>query len=461
MAGSVITGAWRARPHRFWKKAFLAFALTLLAGQAQAAVFHPETFTLGNGMQVIVVTNRLAPAVAQMVWYKVGAVDDPAGLSGLAHYLEHMMFKGTQTIPSGVFSQIIAAQGGQENAFTTHDYTAYHETIAADRLAMVMQMEADRMRHLALDPKEATPELAVVLSERQERTDNSPAGLFHEKMAAALYGAHPYGRPVIGWKKDIESITPEDAARYYRAHYAPNNAVLVISGNVEIKDVMRLAAATFGALPRGQIAPRAVLPRLETPAQTRVEMQDKRVTQPSFISITALESDTVSRRRSDAFDVLGEVLSGGEVGVLYRHFVIATQQASGIETSYSDTTLGPKSFSIAATPGPHRDLRALESDVCIFMKRLAQTGVSARDVAAAKQRLLDSAIFARDRLIAPAQILGATAAVGKPLSDIENWPHRIEAVTARDVTEALRALLADPHQVTGFLEPAPAKEGTP
>jgi len=444
----------------FALRALLVGVLSVLTGSVSAAVFYPKTFTLGNGMQVIVVTNRLSPAIAQMVWYKVGAIDDPAGRSGLAHYLEHMMFKGTASLPPGAFSAVIAAQGGQENAFTTHDTTAFHETIAADRLGMVMQMEADRMRQLTISPAEAAPELAVVLSERQERTDNSPAGIFHEKLAAALYGDHPYGRPVIGWKEDIERITPDDAMRYYHAHYAPGNAVLVVSGNVEANDVLRLAAATFGAVPPVKSEPRAPLPPLKKPVVPLVEMKDPRVTQPSFIQVFALERAIVSQRRSAALDVLSEVLSGGEVGLLYRHFVMGTKTASGIDTSYQDATLGPNSFSIAATPSPHHDVHALELDVTTFLKRLAQSGVSAREVAVAKQRMADSAIFARDRLSAPAQILGATAVIGRPLSDVENWPQRIATVSATDVTEALRALLVVPTHVTGFLEPA-AKEGGP
>jgi len=436
----------------------LSFALLAWAAPAQAAVFSPQTFTLSNGLQVVIVTNRLSPAVAQMVWYKVGAIDDLVDRSGTAHYLEHMMFKGTQEVPAGAFSQILAAQGGDENAFTTHDTTAYHEIVAADRLALVMQLEADRMRNLTLLPDEATPELAVVLSERQERTDNNPAGLFQEKMAAALFGKQPYGRPVIGWRKDIERIAPLDAMRFYRAHYAPNNAVLVVSGNVEVSEVLRLASGTFGRLPAQPVAPRPTFGALAVPRQKRVEMQDSRVTQPSFIQMISMPSAKQDQRRADALEVLAELLSGGEVGLLYQHFVVQKNSASGIDASYDSLSLGPTLFSLSATPSPKQDVRALEVQVKSFLHRLAAKGVSSRDVAAAKQRMEDSAIFARDRLMAPAQILGRALAVGEPLASVENWPERIRAVTVDDVNKALSAVLARPYQVTGILEPAPRKE---
>lgn len=461
MAWALINGKkslFKKSKRAFFVKAFLACALCVNGTGASAAVFSPKTFTLGNGMQVIVVTNRLSPAIAQMVWYKVGAVDDPEGRSGTAHYLEHMMFKGTPTIPEGAFSRIVAAQGGSENAFTTRDYTAYHEEIAADRLGMVMQMEADRMRNLLIDPKEAAPELAVVLSERQERTDNTPQGRFAEKMAAALYGKHPYGRPVIGWREDIERISRDDAYAFYRRHYAPNNAILVISGNVDVPDVMRLAAGTFGRLDPEPGLARSRLPALEKPKQKRVEMQDKRIRQPSVVHMIALDDASVSLKRGDALEVLGEVLTGGEVGLLHRHFVMDKKSAASIDTSFAGVSRGPKSFSIAATPSPGQDIRALENEVMAYVKGLSQSGLSSREVEAAKKRMLDSAVFARDRLVAPAQILGATAAMGRPLSDVEDWPARIAAISVDDVNAAFRVLLRSPYQVTGILESAP-KEG--
>ena len=236
-----------------------------VAAAAQAAVFYPTSFTLANGLQVIVVPNHLAPAVTQMVWYKIGAADEVAGKSGIAHYLEHLMFRGTTTMQPGEFSKKIAAQGGNENAFTSYDYTVFHETVASDRLEMAMQMEADRMQNLQITPTTATPELRVVLDERQQRTDNSPDGRFEEKLRHAFLPDYPYGIPVIGWKAEIEKLTAADADDFYQHHYAPNNAVVIISGDVTLDEVKKLAADTYGKIPKRDVPPRKVFPPLKIP----------------------------------------------------------------------------------------------------------------------------------------------------------------------------------------------------
>lgn len=426
----------------------LLFLLAFFQSSAQAAVFHPHLYTLANGLQVVIVPGALSSAVTQMVWYKVGSTDDPVGKSGLAHYLEHMMFKGTDSLPSGAFSKIIAAEGGSDNAFTSYDYTAYTISIAADRLPLVMQMEADRMRHLRFSPEDAAQELSVVLSERQERTDNSPQGLFFETLRAALFGKHPYGRPVIGWRKEIETITPEAARDFYRRFYAPNNAILVVNGDVDSAKVLSLAAATFGRLPPEKDLVRTELPSLPfSHKQERIERKDSRVNQPFFIR------QIVAPSGSDALDVLAEVLTGSEVGLLYRHFVLEKKTASGISVSYNPTSRGEALFSLAATPSPDVDVRLLEKDVEKELVRLARRGLSAKDVEAAKKRLEDAALFARDSLSAPAEVLGETLVVGQKMDAVEKWPTRIHALTPQSVNEAFRALLGAPYQVRGLLEP--------
>ena len=336
----------------------LLFGLTVLvvlnlSHTAQAAVFYPETFTLANGLQVVVVPNRLSPAVAQMVWYKVGSADEDPGKSGLAHYLEHLMFRGTEKIPAGAFSPMIAAQGGNDNAFTSYDYTAYHEVVAADRLGMVMQLEADRMQNLQITPETATPELSVVLNERDERTDNNPQGKFAERVRTALFPQHPYGIPVIGWRKEMEQMTPDGAATFYKQHYAPNNAVVIISGNVEVPEVMRLAAATYGRLPRQEVVVRSVLPKPQKPQEMRVIMEDVGVQQPQ-LSLYMLMPSYTSQSKNEAYalEVLGETLDGGEVGALYRQLVIQQQIASGISVYYDPQSRGLSVFTIGATPQP-------------------------------------------------------------------------------------------------------------
>ncbi|HAX90692.1 MAG TPA: peptidase M16 [Rhodospirillaceae bacterium] len=425
---------------------------------AHAAVFYPESATLANGLQVVVIQNKLSPAAVQMVWYKVGAADDPQGRGGLAHFFEHMMFKGTAALPDGAYSEQIAAQGGDDNAFTSHDYTSYHEIVAADRLPLVMQMEADRMRGLILDDEKASSELSVVKSERQQRIDNHPQGLFGEKFRAALFPAHPYGRPVIGSKEDLDRLTPADARAFYQKHYAPQNAILVVSGNVEFADVLRLAAATFGRVEGNTaITDRAPIQQ-NTPssrgASDRIEMQDARVTQPMVMASVPAPSLNTNLRRSYALEVLAEILGGGEVGLLYRHFVTDQKIASSASVSYDPTARGPSSFSWSAVPSASTETRALEKQIKEWLAQKASTGIDAATVARAKQRLQDAAIFARDRLAAPAQIVGEALAVGIPLNELESWPQRIHSVTAAEVNAAFRDVMKSQGWVTGILEPA-------
>lgn len=430
-----------------------ALALIMPISSADAGVFYPENYRLANGMDVVIVHNPLAPAVAQMVWYKVGAVDDPKGKSGLAHYLEHMMFKGTKTVADGEFNALIAAQGGEENAFTTRDTTSYHETIAADRLGLVMQLEADRMNGLAFDPSVAASELSVVLSERQERTENNPQGLFAEKLAATLYGEHPYGRPVIGWRDELASITPEDAMAFYRSYYAPDNAILVVSGDVQTQEVLRLASATFGKVPASGKVKSNALPPVQKPSTDRVEMQDSRVTQPIVTWHSVLPQVKPNTRMIYALDVLSEVLSGGEIGLLPVAFVQEQPLASSVSVSSDTSSRGPVTFSWTAVPRGETDVRDLENRIKSFLVKLSRKGIKHKEIQAAKQRLQDAAIFARDDLMVPAHVLGQSLAVGETIDVVEQWPNRIRAVTDSDVNTALRLVLNSAYFVTGILEP--------
>jgi zinc protease len=288
------------------KVALLAFGLmAAMTGQGKAAVFYPPNFTLSNGLEVVVVPNHMAPVVSQMVWYKVGAADEERGRMGLAHYLEHLMFRGTANIPPDEFSKLIAAQGGEDNAFTSYDYTAYFEQVAADRLPMIMHMEADRMQNLRITPETASPELHVVLDERQQRTDNDPGGRFTEKFDHLFMPHYAYGRPVIGWKKEIEKLTAADAEKFYAAHYAPNNAVVVISGDVSVEEVMRLAAATYGSIPRLTVADRKDPGTAPQPEMHDFTMKDAGVEQPQILWRFAVPSYATQKdAQAYAYEVL-------------------------------------------------------------------------------------------------------------------------------------------------------------
>ncbi len=438
-------------------KIALLSGLLLFATPAQAAVFFPQTATLANGLSVVLIQNKLSPAVAQMVWYQVGAADDPAGRSGLAHYLEHMMFKGTQAVPDGALSEIIAGQGGENNAYTSYDFTTFHEVVAASQLPLIMQLEADRMRGLLFDPEKAASEMSVVKSERQQRTGNHPQGLFTEKMRAALFSAHPYGRPVIGWSDDLAQLTPHDAHAFYKSFYAPQNALVVISGNVTMESVLANAAATFGRVEGGAVIPRTPLPPLPPSKNERVIMQDARVTQASVTAQTRVPSRITGRASSYALEVLAETLDGGEVGLLYRHFVLDTKTASGVSVAYDPIARGDSVLSWGAIPAGGAEVRDLEQQIKAWLSQKAKKGLSAVEVAGAKKRLETAAIFARDHLLAPAQIMGEALAVGLSVEEVEAWPRRIHAVSTAQVNAAFREVMQR-EWVTGILEPVPFKK---
>ena len=433
-----------------------ALLLVTSVTAAGAAVFYPTSFMLGNGLQVVVVPNHLAPAVNQMVWYRVGSTDEVPGKSGLAHYLEHLMFRGSTNVAPGEFSKIIAAQGGSDNAFTSYDYTAYFETVAADRLPMIMQMEADRMKNLQIRGETATPELSVVLDERQERTDNSPEGRFSEKLHHALLPQHPYGRPVIGWKPEIEKLSPADAVSFYQSHYAPNNAVVVISGDVTPDQVMRLAASIYGSIPKHNLPPRRAVPPSSEPSTHRIIMVDAGVEQPQMEWAVVVPSyATQKTSEAYAYEVLSEVLDGGEIGLLYRKLVKEQGIASGIGTNYDPDGRGDGIFTIAVTPHGKKDAHKLEEALRSTLQEIASQGVPDKAVADAKQRLQRSAIFARDSLMMPGYAFGMALTTGHTVADVEAWPDRIRDVRVEDINKALHDLLANRHNITGLLLPDP------
>jgi len=401
-----------------------------------------------------VVTNHLAPAVTEMVWYKIGSTDEVKGKTGLAHYLEHLMFRGTATVPPGAFSQRIAAQGGSDNAFTSYNYTAFHETVAADRLAMAMQMEADRMQNLKIVPETAQPELKVVLNERQQRTDNNPEGRFEEKLRATMMPDYPYGVPVIGWKPEIEKLTAADAEDWYKHYYAPNNAVLVVSGDVTVDQVKKLAADTFGKIPARDVPARKPVPPPPLPKESRFAVTDPGVEQPQLEWDVLVPSYSSQKtHEAYAYEVLSEALDGGQVGVLYRDLVATQGIASGVSTSYDPDTRGDTIFIVAAVPQPGKDMEALVKALHAEIAKLAHDGLPAKDVDTAKKRLMREAVFARDSLSAPGYVFGEGLCTGHTVEDIEAWPDRIHAVTADEVNAALRELAANPHSIDGLLLP--------
>jgi zinc protease len=443
-------------------RASMPRALVLLAGlawlaaspPAGAVMFNPESATLANGLQIVVIPNHRAPVITQMVWYKAGSADEPLGKSGIAHYLEHLMFKATDAYKAGEFHRQVATNGGVENAFTTQDYTAYFENVAADRLELVMSLEAQRMAHLQFSDETARPELQVVLEERRMRTDNSPSGQLMEQVMRGLFINHPYGIPTIGWPAEVTALDYRDAEAFYKIWYAPNNAVLVVAGDVTLAQVKGLAERYFGPIPRHAVPERKRLTEPPHHAATRYEMTSDRVRQPSWARYyLAPAYHFGAAEHAYPLQVLAQILGGGETSRLYRALVLDGTVASSAGASYDPDDLDYGSFTLSARPRPSTEIAALEQAFEAEIGKLLKDGVSEEEVSRAKARLQAQATFNRDSVRRAAQIIGQGLAIGRSLEEIESWPERIGAVTADEVNRAARSVLGDQPPVTSLLRP--------
>lgn len=438
--------------------ATLAAATILFAmapGQkTDASVFDPQVATLDNGLEIVVVTNRRAPVVTHMVWYRVGAMDEPPGLSGIAHYLEHMMFKGTDSLAPGEFSSTIARNGGQDNAFTASDYTGYFQNIAADRLDLVMRLEADRMQNLRLSDEEVEMERHVILEERRSRTDISPGARLREQATAALYMNHPYRLPIIGWEHEIRAIATEDLDAFYRQWYAPNNAVLVVVGDVDMDDVLPLAREHYGPIPAVDLPERVDLEEPPRAGDVRIVLQEATVTEPSWSQrFLAPSYNYGASEHAYALQVAAQVLGGGSTSRLYEALVVDGKQASSAGAWYSPSARGPSEFGFYLSPASGVALEDAEAAMLEEIARVLRDGVSEDDVRRAIVRLQDSAEFAKDSLMGVGRIFGSALVIGRTVEDIEDWPERIGSVTAAEVNAALAAVLSDRGSVTSVLLP--------
>ncbi len=444
---------------RRWARAaaVVLIGLWIVTAPASAQVFNAETITLQNGLQVVVVPNHRAPILSHMVWYKIGAADEVQGHSGIAHFLEHLMFKGTDSVPPGQFSKIVARNGGRDNAFTSHDYTAYFQNVARDRLELVMKLEADRMANLVLSDAVVYPERDVILEERRQRIDNEPGSRLREQVQAALFLNHPYGRPIIGWEHEMKALTREDAVAFYRQYYAPNNAILVVAGDITMAELKPLAEATYGKLAPHAV-PARVRPQEPPPqAERRVVLKDPRVRQPSwsrsYIAPTYTGGDT---KLAYPLQVLVEILGGGVTGRLHQALVVDRSLANSANAWYDVDAMDPSTFGIAVSPRPGVDMAEVEKEVEAVLRRLLAEGVSEDEVARAKNRMIPSAIFARDSLQTGARVIGEALAVGLTVADVEAWPERVNAVTKDQVNAAAKAVLREVGSVTALLLPQPS-----
>lgn len=434
-----------------------AVAIAVAAPQAHAEVYGAETFTLPNGMQVVLIPNHRAPVVSHMVYYKVGSADEPPGKSGIAHFLEHLLFKGTPRFPEGAMTDIVARNGGNQNAFTTNDYTGYFQNIAVDRLPLMMDMEADRMRNLILDEKAVVTEREVIIEERRMRVGNSPAALLGERMDTALWMTNTYGIPIIGWEHEMRGLNLEDNLSFYKAYYAPHNAILVVAGDITMDKLKPLAEKYYGAIPKtGEPKPRARSTFLYQKADSRISMTHERVTQPTWSrQIIAPSYNVGDRTDVHALEIFSEIIGGGSTTKLYRKLVIEQQVAAAFGAGYNTDAVSYGTFSLSMTPSPGVTIEQAEAAYEKALAELLANGITEADVAQAKNRFAARLAFAKDSPISAARGVGSSLAAGISLADIENWPDQVNKVTLAQVQAAARKLFAENSSVTGILLPEP------
>ena len=410
-------------------------------------------FKLKNGMEVVVIEDHRAPVVVHMVWYKAGSGEEDPGVSGVAHFLEHLLFKQTKTMDAGEFSRVVAENGGSDNAFTSYDYTGYFQRIAADRLPLMMKMEADRMVNLDLGPDDILTERDVIIEERNQRVENSPSALFGEQRRAALFLNHPYGRPVIGWRHEMENLTLEDALAYYRQFYAPNNAILVVGGDVTPEAVFELAKQVYGVIPANpDLSPRE---RPQEPPQIsarRMTYSDERVAQPHVTrTYLAPERNPSDQSVPAALTFLAEILGSGQTSVLTQKLQFETQTAVYTTAFYGGTALDDASFGFVIVPSDGVSLEEAEAALDQAIVEFLKEGVDPDKLNRLKKQFRASEIYARDSVQGLANAYGAALTSGLSLDDIHDWPNILQAVTPDDIMAAAKLVLKEQTSVTGWL----------
>ncbi len=427
--------------------------LALLVGSAQAAV---TDVTLDNGLRVIVQEDHRAPVMVSQVWYRAGSMDEFNGTTGVAHVLEHMMFKGTQTVPPGEFSRRIAAAGGRENAFTSRDHTAYFQQMQKDRLALSMQLEADRMANLVISDALFAKEIQVVMEERRLRTDDQPQSVVYERLMATAYQAHPYRRPIIGWMDDLSNMTGQDARDWYARWYAPNNATLVVAGDVKADEVIALAKRHFGALPARALPPRK-------PQDEPAQLGEKRIVvkAPAQLSylLMAWHVPTLKDWEQDtapyALQILAGVLSGNDSARLQKSLVKTRQIAVNASAGYDAVARGPGMFMIDATPAPGKSAAALEKTIREEVRRIQRDGINQAELARVKAQVIAADVYQRDSLFYQAMQLGEYVTAGLPPEALARRADKLRAVTAQEVQAAARQWLQDDRLSVAELDPQP------
>jgi len=440
-------------------KLFVMAVLVCITAAAQAAAYEK---TLANGLRVIVQEDRRAPTAVHMVWYRVGSMDEVDGTSGVAHVLEHMMFKGTQTIGPGQFSTRVADAGGRDNAFTSLDYTAYFQQVPAKRLGDMMALEADRMANLALNPQEFEQEIKVIMEERRMRTEDNPQALVYENQMAAAFEAHPYRRPIIGWMNDLENMTATDAHDWYRRWYAPNNAYVIVVGDVDKDEVFRLAEKHYGKIPRHTLPVRKLQREPEQIGVKRLSVKaPAKLPYLSMIWKVPALRDLQQDRDPYALEVLAGVLDGHDGARFARNLVRGAQVAVSANAGYDGTVRGEAVFSVTGTPAEGKTVADLEAALRAEIARVANEGVGADELERVRTQLVAAQVYKRDSMMAQAMEIGQIEASGFHWRDIDTLLEKIRSVTAEEVQRAAKKYFDDDRLTVAVLDPQPLPPASP
>jgi zinc protease len=432
---------------------YILLLLGCFQGAAQAEVFER---TLSNGLKVIVKEDHRAPVIVQQVWYKAGSMDERTGTTGIAHVLEHMMFKGTRTVPAGEFSRLIAAAGGRENAFTSSDYTAYFQQLQKSKLPLAMKLESDRMHNLNLTAAEFAKEIKVVMEERRMRTDDDPQSLLYENLMATAYQEHPYHHPVIGWMNDLEVLTVKDAQDWYKRWYAPNNATLVIAGDVKAADVFTLAQRYYGSIPKV-----AQPPRREYIEPKQIGIKRMVVKAPAELPqlVMSYHAPTVKDPAQDwkpyALEILAGVLDGNESARLNKHLVREQQIASSVGAGYDSTGRGPSMFTMEATPSAGKTVQDVETALRNEIAQLVKDGVNTDELKRVKAQVTAGEVYKLDSLFYQAMQIGQMESIGLGHQAIPVMLDKLQSVTAEQVQQVAKEFLQDDNLTVAALDPQP------
>jgi zinc protease len=425
--------------------------LVLLAASSAPAADRVVASTLGNGLRVLLLEDHRSPIVSFQVWYRVGSRDEQRGATGIAHFLEHLMFKGTPTRGPKQFARLVEENGGQDNAFTSQDVTSYYVDIAADKIDLVIDLEADRMQNLLLDPKEIASEREVVIEERRTRTEDDPGGFLGEEVGSVAFKAHPYGFPIIGWMEDIKRITPAEIRAFYKTYYVPNNAIVVAVGDFKTQAVMDKIRKTFGKIPKGKTPPPVLAVEPPQNGERRVV-----VTKEAELPIVYMAWHVPNHRSNDApaLEVLSTILSGGRASRLYRDLVYQRQLALEAGGDYSYFALDPSLFWFWATPMPGQKPETLEAELSKHMERLKTEPVTDEELARAKNQIESSFVFQEDSVHRRASMLARFELIGG-YAQKDAFMSKIRAVTAADLTRVANAWFAPDRKTVGVLLPKP------